>query len=179
VARLQRLNPLMNNVTSKMNKIEGKLSFTLIELLVVIAIIVVLVSASLIGLSGSRETARDAKRRSDLEAIRSALELYKADTNAYPAGLACNSSMGSCDTVCPCAGSDWGGAISTALEPNYIANLPIDPLNDGTHFYYYNPVCSSTVTICGINKTCTTNCCAYELGAENLETGGLYTICSP
>jgi prepilin-type N-terminal cleavage/methylation domain-containing protein len=165
-------------VTCKMNKIETKFAFTLIELLVVIAIIVVLVSASLIGLSGSRETARDTKRKSDLEAIRSALELYKADTNVYPSGLACNSSKGSCGS-CPCTGSDWSGAISTALEPNYIANLPTDPINDSTYYYYYTPVCSGILTICGVSKTCSTNCCAYELGAKKLETGSTYTICSP
>ena len=61
-----------------LNKLSG---FTLVELLVVIAIIVILISVSLVGLTGSRETARDAKRKADLEAIRSALELYKSDNN--------------------------------------------------------------------------------------------------
>src|SRR4030042_7080650 len=161
--------------------------FTLIELLVVIAIIVILISASLIGLSGSRETARDAKRKTDLESIRSALEMYKSDNNKYPSLASeniCDSSMGSCATNCykttnTCSGGDWGSPM-TSLEPNYIADLPKDLLNDTTHFYYYEPVCNETQTVCGSSKTCSGSnaCCAYELGTL-LESGTWYTVCSP
>ena len=61
-----------------------KKGFTLIELLVVISIIGILIAVSIFGLSGARESARDARRKSDLELIRSGLELYRADCNAYP-----------------------------------------------------------------------------------------------
>ena len=61
--------------------------FTLIELLVVISIIGILVGVSIFGLSGARESARDARRKSDLELIKSGLELYRADCNRYPASL--------------------------------------------------------------------------------------------
>jgi prepilin-type N-terminal cleavage/methylation domain-containing protein len=158
---------------------ESKKAFTLIELLVVLAIIVILISASLIGLSGSKESARDAKRKADLEAIRGALEIYKADSNVYPSGLTCESSKGSCSSACPCSGSDWGGNISSVLEPDYIANLPVDLINDNTYYFYYKPVCSTTLTICGVSKVCPSNCCAYELGAKLESTGSWYTVCSP
>ena|SRR4030043_261798 len=159
--------------------IKTRSGFTLIELLVVIAIIVILISASLIGISGSRETARDAKRKADLEAIRGALEIYKSDANQYPTEDTCDSSRGSCG-ACPCGGSDWGGDISAKLEPNYITNLPTDPINDTTYYFYYEPVCGETSSICGANRICPTgNCCAYELRAY-LETTSLeYKICSP
>ncbi len=58
--------------------------FTLIELLVVIAIIGLLASVVLASLESTRAKARDAKRISDLEQIRNALELYRADHGRYP-----------------------------------------------------------------------------------------------
>ncbi len=57
--------------------------FTLIEMLVVIAIIGIVVSLSLFGLNGARESSRDAKRKSDLELIRAAIETYRSDCNNY------------------------------------------------------------------------------------------------
>jgi prepilin-type N-terminal cleavage/methylation domain-containing protein len=122
----------------------SKSGFTLVELLVVIAIIVILISASLIGLSGSRETARDAKRKTDLEAIRSALELYKSDNNKYPSLATentCDSSIGSCGTSCykvvnACSGGDWVAPL-TALKQT-TADLPKDLLNDTTNFIITN-----------------------------------------
>src|SRR5689334_22004949 len=60
--------------------------FTLIELLVVISIIAILVGLSIFGLQGARESSRDAKRKADLEQIRSGIEIYRADCNTYPVG---------------------------------------------------------------------------------------------
>lgn len=62
---------------------KGIRGFTLIELLIVMAIIGVLAGISLFAMKGARESARDTRRKADLEAIRSALELYKADCNRY------------------------------------------------------------------------------------------------
>ena len=58
--------------------------FTLIELLVVVSIIGILIALSIFGLQGARESSRDARRKADLETIRSGLEIYKADCNDYP-----------------------------------------------------------------------------------------------
>jgi general secretion pathway protein G len=58
--------------------------FTLIELLVVMTLIGLLVGISLFAMGGARESARDGSRKADLEAVRSALELYKADCDEYP-----------------------------------------------------------------------------------------------
>ena len=68
-------------------------AFTLIELLVVISIIGILIAISIFGLSGARESARDARRKSDLELIRSGLELYKADCNTYPGSITFGNSL--------------------------------------------------------------------------------------
>ena len=169
-----------------MNKLHH--AFTLVELLVVIAIIVMLLAASLIGIQGSKETTRDVRRKADLEAIREALELYKADNNVYPYSNpenACDSSEGSCGTACTsgtnsCGGVAWAAPM-TNLQPNFIADLPEDSINDDTHFYYYEPVCNQTSTVCGVSKTCTgiNNCCAYELGTQLEADSTWYRVCSP
>ncbi|MFC1632648.1 type II secretion system protein [Patescibacteria group bacterium] len=61
--------------------------FTLIELLIVIAIIGILAAVILIALAGARQRARDAARKSDVDSIQNAVELYASDTGKYPAGL--------------------------------------------------------------------------------------------
>lgn len=50
--------------------------FTLIELLVVISVIGMLAGVVLVGTTGARAKARDARRMSDIDQIRRALELY-------------------------------------------------------------------------------------------------------
>jgi len=57
--------------------------FTLIELLVVIAIIGLLSTTIMTSLNGARIKARDARRKTDLEAVRKALELYYDKHGTY------------------------------------------------------------------------------------------------
>jgi len=61
--------------------------FTLIELLVAMTIVAVLMGLALISYQGARKIARDGKRKTDLEQIRGALEMYRADNGEYPGGL--------------------------------------------------------------------------------------------
>jgi prepilin-type N-terminal cleavage/methylation domain-containing protein len=65
----------------------NKKGFTLIELLVVIAIIGLLATLSIIALNSAQAKARDVKRLSDVREIRTALEMYFASENSYPASL--------------------------------------------------------------------------------------------
>lgn len=166
--------------------IKPKKGFTLIEILVVMTIIGILAGLSLTASMGAKKSSRDGKRKADLEQIRSALEMYRVDRNTYVStATACDSSIGACGT-CPCspAGSDWAGNLESVLEapPGYISDLPTDPLNNSTYYYYYRVVCNGTGTVCGVSKTCTGagNCCAYELGARRLETtSDWYLVCNP
>ena len=59
--------------------------FTLIELLVVIAIIAILISVGVVSYTRSLKLSRDARRKTDLEQIRQALETYRSELGAYPA----------------------------------------------------------------------------------------------
>lgn len=125
----------------KQNKIFSKTflhkGFTLIELLVVIAIISLIVAISLFGIQNARKTSRDTKRRADLEQIRSALELYKADCGSYPATI----SQG--DTI---KGS--GSTASCALSNTYIQIVPSDPLPSQKYSYTLDGSDSNKYYLC-------------------------------
>jgi len=105
--------------------------FTLIELLVVISIIGVLVAVSIFGLSGARESSRDARRKADLETIRTGLELYKADCNSYPATLG-TTLIGT------------GTPTSCAVANTYISAVPVDPM-PSVRTYKYTSVGTSYI----------------------------------
>jgi general secretion pathway protein G len=74
--------------------------FTLVELLVVISLIGILASLLIVSLQGSQKSARDGRRKADLEQIRTALEMYRRDSGAYPA------STGSMGTYLPLVPKD-------------------------------------------------------------------------
>lgn len=130
--------------------------FTLIELLVVISIIGVLVGVSIFGLSGARESSRDARRKSDLELIRAGLEMYKADCNIYPASLG-TSLVGS------------GTPAGCAVLNTYVASIPSDPIAASRSYRYSTTttgyeICASLEQqglpsiSCGGSSNCGTTC---------------------
>lgn len=102
-----------------------KKGFTLIELLIVIAIIGLLSSVVLASLNSARKKARDARRMSDLNEIRKALEFYFDANGYYPqsggCGWDCNGYSFSTD-------ASWD-ALQSDLSP-YIPKLPKDPINN-------------------------------------------------
>mgnify|MGYP001606461738 FL=1 len=98
----------------------GRQGFTLVELLVTLSIMAMIMGASLVAFNSSRAVARDGRRKADLEATRSALELYRSDVGAYPASLG-------------------------LLSPNYISASLTDP-NTPTRSYSYTPTCGTVCT---------------------------------
>lgn len=69
---------------------QTRAGFTLIELVVVIVIIAVLAAVAVPKFNDRTTSAREAANLQSLSTLRSAIELYKADTGAYPATLASN-----------------------------------------------------------------------------------------
>jgi len=115
---------------------ENKTGFTLIELLVVIAIIGLLSSVVLTSVKSARVKARDAKRSADIKQLAIALQLYRADHDAYPSSLGCQDNwccLGHGDAgTCWGTGSTYHGstALDNALSPTYISKISDDPLNN-------------------------------------------------
>jgi len=144
--------------------------FTLIELLVSISIIAILIGLSLFGLSGARESSRDAKRKGDLEQIRSGLEIFKSDCSKYPSG------NGVAATVIPNSAGALKGDDSSAScssSNTYISQVPVDPVDPGRTYLYSSAgvtyeLCtaleqgSGTVT-CGGSSSCGSATCNYKV----------------
>lgn len=95
-----------------MNKQKG---FTLIELLVVIAILGLLSTLAVVSLNNARQKSRDARRLSDVKQMQTALELYYADANGYPAAITTGDAIAySGTTYMTIVPSDPGPADATA-----------------------------------------------------------------
>lgn len=107
--------------------------FTLIELLVVIVIIGILSTLLIVNFSSSRSRARDVRRKSDLNQIKTAVRLYYNDFQQYPAN------SGTLIRGCGTNGTSncsWGGEFSAGTEI-YMKSLPQDPVNSGGYVYSY------------------------------------------
>lgn len=123
----------------------NKKGFTLIELLVVIAVIGLLSTIVMVSLNTARMKARDARRLSDLKQIANALEMFYDATGSYPPD-ACNPDASNADINCNQT-SNWWNAIG--LSKTYLGHnisefikLPVDPKNDSTYYYQYEPHCT-------------------------------------
>lgn len=96
--------------------------FTLIELLIATAVLGVLLGAIvlIINPTASIDKARDAQRKSDLNAVQKVLELYHYDNGRYPPSSA----------TYTINGVPWGGDFSP-----YMRRLPRDP-NTARRYVY-------------------------------------------
>jgi general secretion pathway protein G len=131
-----------------------KNGFTLIELLVVSTIVIVLTTIGLISYNQALQNSRNARRKADLEVVRQALVLFKADNGYYPS-------------------TNYDG-LAAALGTTYLATFPTDPKNGQTGFNYnYVPdTCSGSGPV---------KCQTFSLFAQ-IETGtilGSYSITNP
>ena len=140
-----------------------KPAFTLIELLVVMTIIGVLAGLIVPNYMLARQRTRDAQRKSDLEQIQKALELYKMDQSpaAYPATLVLNVLNGEDNDCGKCLSTSGANVDCPDGEEVYMKEIPCDPQNNDTHFYTYQRNVSDTLgyrlTACLENKSETLN----------------------
>lgn len=142
--------------------------FTLIELLVVITIIGILMGILLVSYQGTRKTARDGKRKADLEQIRSALQLYHADCGQYPGNS--EVSFGSpLESDCP-------GSTAT-----YMTQLPQDPLSDAGYLYRYNQEGPHSYVLCAHLEGGEEDLCpgVGSMGSCGFEISCNYKTCQP
>ena len=102
-------------------------AFTLIELLITITIISILLAAITISYQNAQKKTRDTKRKNDIVAIASALELYFEQNGTYP-------DLPSAIDVQSTNALQWenqsGGSIAGGLVGGgFIKDLPVDPIN--------------------------------------------------
>lgn len=142
----------------KLLKINSK-GFTIIELIVVIAIIGVLATIIISNISGYTAKARDSKRKSDVEVIAKALNLFYADSGTYKT-IAGVDGYGSGWLNAPYGGS----IIANALITNkYLGSDPVDPKpatgmqdyllcvgSDGQHFTVFTRLEGAATNTCVI-----------------------------
>ncbi len=124
--------------------------FTLIEILVVTTIIAVLALGAFVSFASAGRSARDSRRKTDLETVRQAMVLHKAETGCYPSG-------------------DYGTAVATLVSGGYLSNpAPSDP-KPSTNSYVYTPA-----------GTCTGGAATFTLSVSpTLENGSAYTVLNP
>ncbi len=151
--------------------------FTLIEILVAATIVSVLSAIGMVSYASVNKRSRDAKRVSDLEQVRSALELYRADNGVYP---------GTVTGFVALTGLDSGDGTGP-LVPTYLPSVPMDPQSVplAIKTYFYNPVVGGTGTnfysycLCGwIETQAGKNECA-PLGVTQLPAECNYGIKNP
>ena len=95
---------------------------------------------------GTSTNKKDAQRKSDLRAVKNALETYYNDINSYPVAASYN-------------------ALSSTLVNSYLPSLPQDPTNSGTYVYSYTPLTSAGGKVCKKQP-----CAAYALTAHLINT---------
>jgi len=92
--------------------------FTLIELLVVIAIIGILAVMGITAFNSARVKGRDARRKSDIDGVFKAVELYAVDNGLYPAS------------------ASFTALITDLKTGGYLSKDVKDPLTTNTQYCY-------------------------------------------
>ncbi|MDD3614398.1 MAG: type II secretion system protein, partial [Candidatus Pacebacteria bacterium] len=140
-----------------------KKGFTLIELLVVIAILAVLMSVVVVTINPAEmlKKTRDTKRISDLDALRTAINLYVTDQSSLPDSTCRASQVGAPNISSNCTSpmqstaqspsNNWLGLdFSTISSGSPLSTIPLDPKNTTTtaattsYVYYFKPSSTST-----------------------------------
>ncbi len=136
-----------------------KRGFSLIELLVVATIIIILAAIGMVSFTNAGRNARNGKRKTDMETVRQAIVLYRADEGAYPPG------------------GNYGAITGVLTGDNYLSQpVPQDPQTP-TQDYRYVPTGTTGFCLCaqleGTNMGNSTN------NNCNFGTGNFYCVTQP
>lgn len=116
--------------------------FTIVELLIVIVVIAILAAISIVAYNGVQQRSRNASRLEAIRSIQKGLELYRAANGTYPAttGIGTNQPAG----FTPRYGTSYSYSVATddswlrtLRQSGFLTPIPLDPLNDNTHYLIY------------------------------------------
>lgn len=107
---------------------KNRTGFSLVELLITVSIISILIAIGVASYATINRQSRDTKRKSDVEQIRSALEMYRADTGSYP-------SAGSGSWVVTSSTADALVGLTPDLVATYLSAIPTDPKASQSYMY--------------------------------------------
>jgi prepilin-type N-terminal cleavage/methylation domain-containing protein len=138
-----------------------KKGFTLVELLVVIAIIGVLSAVAVVSLGSIRSSGRDARRITDIDSIKSAMEIINSETGKYDPGCTAPSVISACT----------GGKLAAQLQG--IANIN-DPTGTASCATACTSMCNYALT--AIKDTAFEVKFFLEKGAGSYNTPGCYSL---
>jgi len=136
-----------------------KSGFTLVEILVVVTIISLLASIAALSYSRFIKQSRDTRRKTDIEQVRAAVELYRNFNSVYPASLL----------------FDGTGTVADGTA-TYMSKVPSDPLASGplsTTYYYLSSGTFQDYVVCAyleggettsIVAACGSQSCNYCMG---------------
>jgi prepilin-type N-terminal cleavage/methylation domain-containing protein len=115
----------------------SKLAFTLVELLIVVAILGIMAAVVVPAIKSYTTEAKESAAKRDLSILRSAIELYASQHNAFPPGYVDGlfKPLPPITTAQFCSPSDSSGEV--AEEPDeshnlgpYLLSIPKNPFND-------------------------------------------------
>lgn len=107
--------------------------FTLVELLIVTAIIVVLALLGGTNYIAAQKKGRDARRVSDMEQVKAALEMYRVDKGRYPYDT--NANPADCELCTSVSGAANFTAMNTILKnEGYTNTIFSDPGGRGYEY---------------------------------------------
>ncbi|MFA5013070.1 MAG: carbohydrate binding domain-containing protein [Candidatus Paceibacterota bacterium] len=115
---------MRKNILSKLNF--DRTAFTLIEISVAIAIVGIIAALIIVGTSGTRNSAYDAKRKGDVEMLEKTILTYQAYAGSVPVSA----------TACDLKQDGTGCAFTSSFTPTYITTIPTDPANSSVYYRY-------------------------------------------
>lgn len=143
-----------------MRSLKQQKGFTIVELLIVIVVIGILATLVIVTFTGIQQRARNTKRQTDINAVQSHVEAFKAQNGYYP-------------TLAHINDSTWRKTNMQGLDPDALqdpkgSSQTLAATTSGTT-YGYAPV-NDAGTDCSADET---TCSGYTLTAT-LEGGGTY-----
>jgi prepilin-type N-terminal cleavage/methylation domain-containing protein len=149
-------------MSSKIKK--NSKGFTIVELLIVIVVIAILAALVLNSFRGVQERARDTKRRTDVNAQASQLEVYYTDNGGYPLFT------GQINTDSWITSNLKGADLNAWRAPNQTTNSMVNSSSPTKDQYGYTPLQDDGTTACT-----TAPCAKYKLYWYSEKTAAVTT----